>query len=206
MGAALSIREMVDLIHDADTAITRASRKALLKVTLQAELKAKQNASQQFTGRHGRTLSGGLNNAIYSGFERESDEELSGFVGTHGIPYGRVQEYGSDGPITPKQAKHLWVKNYRVGPQFKRITPREFMAARLRDPRHWPIFRSKNDKLIAWHSDSITSATKSDVTALFFLMDQVTIPARPYLGPAMEEASENFSEEFARFYAQELFG
>ncbi len=188
MSNVRDISELMESIRGSNSALDRASKKALVKVTLDAERAAKFNAVRNFTGRNGYTLSGMLLNSIYSGFEGSGDN-LSGFVGTRTIPYGRIQEEG--GTITPKTAKHLWVKNYNVGGAAKRMTPKEFMLAKERSPREYAIFKSKRGTMVAWKIEGRGQYAKA--TALFFLLDSVEIPSRPYVGPAVEDAAKAFT-------------
>jgi hypothetical protein len=67
MANVRDISELMASIQGSRSAIDRATKKALVKVTLDAERNAKINATRQFTGRNGYTLSGGLLNSIYSG-------------------------------------------------------------------------------------------------------------------------------------------
>lgn len=200
MANVRDISELMEAIRGSKSSIDRASKKALVKVTLDAERNAKANSAVQFTGRNGYTSSGFLLNSIYSGFEG-NDQNLTGYVGAR-APYARIQEQG--GTVVPKKAKHLWVKNFNVGGAVKRMTPSEFMQAKEHDPKHFAIFRAKSGTLVAWQLQGRGPYAKA--TALFFLLDRVDIPARPYVQPAVQAAAEAFPLEFARFYAAERFG
>jgi len=198
---AMTLNQLVDSLRNAEAGVDRATKRALVQVTLQAEATAKVNAKAQFTGRHGRTLTGALLNSIYSGFEFDG-ADLKSFVGVRNIPYGRIHEFGGD--ILPTKAKHLWMKSHYVGPRFKRMTPREFMNERMRAPQAFKFFESKKGTLAAWHVEPSKKGGRGAVTALFFLLDRVTIPARPYITPAVKQAWDNFPLAFARQLAREV--
>lgn len=204
----LDIKELVKVVRDAKDGLERAKILALVKVLLSGEAKAKDNYRKEFIGRNGRTLSGMLLNSIYSGMEKPEGDDLTGFVGVRNIPYGAVHEFGSDGPITPKKAKHLWVKNHHVDSRFKRMTPREFMQSKMQSPDEFSIHKTKSGNLAAWHVDLIGKgkAKRQKVTALFFLLDSVKIPERPYIRPAVAEAWEEYPLAFAQFIAKEMYG
>lgn len=199
-------KEIVEAIANARRGVQRAAYKALVQITLKAEAFAKINARTQLNGRNGRTLSGALFNSIYSTVIKEHGEFV-GEVGVRNIPYGAIHEFGSGGlpggVITPVTAKHLWVKNYMVPPQFKRMTPKEFMAMRIREPERFPIFKTPGSQSItAWYAER--KGNHTELKALFFLRDSVKMPERPYLRPAVADATEEYPLAFARFYAGEI--
>jgi phage gpG-like protein len=198
---AQTLQELLKSLREAEAGSDRAAKRALVEVTLRAEAQAKVNAKAQFTGRNGRTLTGALLNSIYSGFDFNDSTSLTSFVGVRNIPYGRIHEFGGD--ITPKKANHLWVKNHAV-PRFKRMTPREFMEQRLRAPEEFKLFESKRGTLVAWHVEPKGRGARARVTALFFLLDKVRIPDRPYVTPAVEQAWDAFPLAFARQLAREV--
>jgi hypothetical protein len=57
-------------------------------------------------------------------------------------------------------------------------------------PRDFALFRAKSGTLVAWKLDGKGAYAKA--TALFFLLDSVDIPARPYVQPAVQVAAESF--------------
>lgn len=167
-------------------------------MTQRAETLAKQNSTKQFIGRNGRRLSGRMLNSIFSGFEKGRVLPTS-FVGTRGIPYGRIHEEG--GEIHPVKAKHLWVKNYEAPNKFKRLTPTEFMKAMRANPDEYAIIPSQPGGLIA----ALIDKTSGEVDEpLFFLKKKVKIPKRPYLRPAVKEATKDFAKITARMIRKEL--
>lgn len=184
--AIRNIRELSRYIRNTRSAIVKAHAEAMLKVTLDAEGLAKRNATQQFTGRNNYKLTGRLLNSIFSGFSPfNAGQSLpTGFIGTRGIPYGRIHEFG--GVIEPVNAKHLWLKMHGVS-GFKRITPKEFVSKMQKNPKQYRIFKSKKGNLIAAFINN-----KKKIKPLFVLRDKVTIPARPYLQPAVDEAVKKF--------------
>jgi len=196
---------MVDYIKGMNNAFTRGYSLALLQATIDAERLAKRNATRQFTGRRNRKLSGRLLNSIYSGFTEAGGMPQS-FIGTKGIPYGAVHEYGHDG-IKPVKAQHLWVKMWGgAADKFRRMTPTDFIKE-MRNSKAFQIFRSKAGNLLAFHVVKISGKkVKYKLTPLFHLRDEVKIKERPYLRPAIEEAFEDFGGIAAKRIAQELVG
>lgn len=192
--ARRNIEELVDYLRSSTDAVGIAYVRTLVGVLSIAEAKAKRNATQQFTGRRGRKLSGRLLNSIFTmvDFNRGNSLLPVGVLGTRGIPYGRIHEYG--GEITPKKAKHLWVKQWGGrADKFRRLTPTEFIKLKQQNPSQYKIFRSQANRnnLIAAYEPSA-----GDVVPLFVLRDRVNIPSRPYLTPAVEEALKEFPGRF----------
>lgn len=184
--------------------MVKAHALAMLEIIQDAERRAKENAKRQFIGRNGRRLTGRLLNAIYSGFTpfRPGQSLPRGFIGTRGIPYGRIHEFG--GTITPKTARHLWIKQWGGrADKYRRMTPREFIQAKEQDPDRFAILTSKRGGMIAAELEKRRNRP-SNITALFVLKDKVTIPARPYLIPAIEDALEAYPKVARRLLTKEL--
>lgn len=190
------IRELQEYIGKLNDDVEKAKALALIATVADAEAFAKRNATKQFIGRRGRKLTGRLLNSIYSGVEVK-DNKLEGFVGTRGIPYGRIHELG--GEIYPVKAKHLWVKMYGgKADNFRRMTPSEFIQAKEANPKQFVIVKTNNALIAAWNEGKV----KSRLVPLFVLRNKVTIPARPYLAPAVEESMKRYPMHFNRIIKQ----
>lgn len=163
-----------------------AKVKAFIATMQLAESFAKRNATKQFTGRNGRTLTGNLLNSIYVDYKIQNNK-LTGSLGVRNIPYGAIHEFG--GTIEPVKAQKLWIPQYKNA---KKMTPREFMNLRKSNPREYFL----NDKVAGQKIGTRT------IVPFFYLVDKVTIPERPYLRPAMEEAQGHYNEYLAKFMAE----
>ena len=193
MPTARNILELVDYVRSAKTAVEKAALITQLRMSVEIEKEAKDNFRKKFghTG-SGYILTGAMLNAIYSDLDFRSKGKLPDIIaGTRGIPYGAIHEFG--GTIKPKNANHLWVKNYSHGiNRFKRMTPTEFMDAKKSQPRNFKIFRNpRTGKLIAAYVEGIRrkiqTTQTSKVVTLFSLKDEVKIPERPYIRPAVNK-------------------
>lgn len=193
----LGIRELVDYIKNLPSGVHRAVSKAQIAMLQKAEALAKVNAKKQFTGRHGRILTGGLLNNIFTGFEK-GDLYPIGFIGVRSIPYGAIHEFGSEGlpggVIKPVKAKKLWIPQYKTT---GRMTPREFIKLKMQNPRMFFL----NDK-VAGKWENPKSKVKR-LIPMFYLVDKVRIPARPYLVPAIEASIEFFPGYLDKFIEEE---
>lgn len=199
--AVRNIKELSQYMRRTRSAIVRSHAETMLRVLLEAEGIAKKNATKQFIGRNGRRLSGRLLNSIFSGFEPFNPGQSlpRGFIGTRGIPYGRIHEEG--GNITPKNAKWLWVKQWGgKADAFRRMTPTEFVGRmKAKDRRFKIIGKGTRGKL------AVFQALKSDdPVALFALASSVTIPPRPYLGPAVEEVTSKYGAIAKKIFVKNL--
>lgn len=182
------ISELADYIQASKDATLKAYTRALLSFLSHAEAEAKRNATRQFIGRNGRRLSGRLLNSIYTDvvFDSSSNKLPVGVIGTRGIAYGRIHEYG--GKIEPKKAKHLWLKQWGGrADKFRRMTPTEFINEKNANPKEYKIFTSKKNNLIAAYTPA-----GGDIVPLFVLRSSVTMPERPYIRPAVETALKKF--------------
>lgn len=200
--ARRDLSELAGYLRSTKDAVFKAHTLSLLKFLSEAEALAKRNVTRNFVGRRGRKLSGRLLNSIFTRVELRSGSQLPvGIIGTRGIPYGAVHEYGNDN-IRPKKAKHLWVKQWGgKADKFRRMTPREFIAAKEADPRQYSIFPSKKGNLVAaW------TPTDKEVIPLFILRDRVSIPARPYIRPAIEEALNTYPQTMRQQIKQQFLG
>jgi phage gpG-like protein len=197
MAKPMDIMGMVNFIKEAPEAMDRALGLAQVVTIQRAEVQARLNAQKNFGHtKNGNRLTGGLNNAIFSGYEKGSGSNVpTAFLGTQGIPYGAIHEYGSEGlpggVIRPVKAQKLWIP---ARGNAGRMTPREFIALMKAQPNRYFI----TDK------GAFKEEAPNVFTPLFYRVDQVRIPARPYLTPAIETAYATFADTFERFYAQEL--
>lgn len=170
-------------------ATTRRALDGAMLETVEAAYKgAVINAKTEFNRTPGRTRSGQLMNSIYRHYDNKT---RVGYVGAK-LPYAAQKEFG--GTIHPVNAKHLWVKNWvGAASAYKRLTPKEFMAQKAADPRHFALFRNpKTSKLIAAYRAGRGGTAQT--VALFALVDEVTQPATPFIRPAVEKAYAAFNE------------
>lgn len=191
MARVKDIKDLSRYIQTTKNSVKRSYSETLLRVTQQAEAFAKQNSTKQFVGRNGRRLSGRLLNSIFSGVNpfTTGTGMPTGFVGTRGIPYGRIHEVG--GVIVPVKRTWLWIKQWGgAADRFRRMTPRDFVGKLKQKDRDFKILGKKNSKgKIAVYQPR--SDTRSMVK-LFALAKRVNMPARPYLTPAADKAVKMF--------------
>lgn len=195
MATVGDLQDMVNFIRETPDKMNKALALAQIATIQRAQVLAKKNAQKEFIGRHDRRLSGSLMNNIYSGYEKKEDGVPSAYLGVANIPYGAIHEFGSDGlpggVIKPVKAKKLWIP---ARANAGRMTPREFINLMKAQPSRYFI----TDKG-AFREDAPTV-----FTPLFYRVNSVKIPARPYLTPAIEEAYKTFEDTFERFYQKEL--
>jgi phage gpG-like protein len=193
-----SVTLLRDWILEIKDGFQRANALAGVEMAQQAEKHAKQNITQQFTGRRGYRLTGRLLNSVFWAIEKGKQKGMPRMViGTRGIPYGAIHEFG--GTIDRKNWKYLWVKNWEAPRRFKRLTPKEFYDKQKRNPNIFE-YRGRTAGMVGAGAKVRarksalkgvkTSGTNADFTVLFFLVKSVTIPKRPYLQPAIREASK----------------
>jgi len=195
MAKTRNIAELSQYIRASRSQVIKAHGLALIRVTQEAEKLAKRNITREFIGRNKRRLSGRMLNATFSGFTTNTGQSLpSGFVGMRGIPYAAPHEFGAI--IKPTKAKALWIKQHGVQ-GFKRLTPREFFDRKKnqkKDASKKLTIRMKNGKMTAAGFED----REGNFTPLFFLKDEVKIPARPYVQPAIREAIQGFPRVVSR--------
>lgn len=193
MAKPRDITEMFDYIRSLADASQRAASLATIQTGQYAHVEAVKNVRTQFTGRNNRTLSGGLLNSIYVEYDAEPKSPvLEVHLGTRGIPYGRIHEFG--GEIEPVKAEKLWIPQYKYA---GRMTPTEFMELRRQNPKLYVITPD-----MAGRRDN-PSGGNDDITPLFMRVDRVEIPERPYLRPALTKAALAFVRFFTRQLANE---
>jgi len=212
MAKTKDIQFLADHIRQIKDGFKRAHALAAVEMGQKAELLAKKNIIKKFTGRKGYRLTGRLLNSVFWVLDKETKKGFPRILlGTRGIPYGAIHEFGGD--IERKNAQNLWVKNYEAPKQFRRLTPREFIQAKQQRPGQYIIlnqtafFRDVQDK-VALRKTALKDVKTSAETwhALFFLVKHVTIPERPYLRPAALEASKDYGHAVSRHWRRILKG
>lgn len=188
MTTALDIKELPRFIKESGDAVDKAISLAQIVHIQRAQVEARKNAQENFIGRNDRRLSGALMNNIFTGYEREAgNDSVTAFIGVKNIPYGAIHEFG--GEIKPVKARKLWIP---ARANAGRMTPREFINIMRSDDRYFITPKG------AFREDG------AGITPLFYRVDKVKIPERPYLRPALATAYENFADTFMRFYKQEV--
>lgn len=193
MARVYEIMELANYIRGLSDVTEKATVKALLATSVFVRAEGVKNASKTFTGRNDRTLTGTLMNNIFSGLEAGDGHFPDVFLGVRGIPYGAIHEFGSKGlpggKIKPVKAQKLWIPNRKAAGN---MTPRQFMDAMKSNPKAYYF----GPKMVGMRTATGT------VTPLFFRVDSVTIPERPYLRPAMEVGAERFGVYMERFLSE----
>jgi len=119
------------------------------------------NPNSTSAGRSGR--SGGLRNSI----EVFLDDEPYVSIGHQGVPYWRIHEYG--GIIRPVNKKWLTIP-----------ASDKYRGKRAFEFNNLTFINHRNDAQRAYLIDRLNNRIA------YFLRKKVTIPARPYIGPACE--------------------
>lgn len=188
------IQDMAKFIQDAPDAFQRAIGLAQIVTIQRAQVLAKENAQKNFTGRNNRRLSGALMNNIYSGY-KVSSSGIETYLGVANIPYGAIHEYGSaglpGGVIRPVKAQKLWIP---ARANSGRMTPREFIG----------LMKAQPDRYFITDKGAFREDAPNVFTPLFYRVDTVKIPARPYLRPAIDKAYESFAETFESILQKEV--
>lgn len=190
----LPIAMLLTKIRSLTSSYEKAILLTLSKIGALAQFHAVKNSKNNFIGRGQRTLTGRLMNSIFWKVGKHNGMD-SAFVGTRGIPYGKIHELG--GKIEPKKSKYLWVRSpyaAKKGSRFKNFTPKDFYMATKSDPSHYFFGGSFGSTGTAMYKRGKT------YQALFFLKKSVWIPSRPYLRPAAKIASDKIPE-----YLNEMF-
>ena len=197
MARRKNIGEIVSYMKGLKSIQKKARVLAMIEIVEIARGEALKNARKKFIGRNNRKLSGNMFKSIFGGYEITSNG-VGGYIGTKGIPYGAIHEYG--GEIKPKNARNLWVKNWDVPKVFKRMTPTEFVTNMLKKNSDFKIFKSKAGNQIAWYNKKTKS--KDVWIPLFFLKKSVQMPARPYLRPAVQVASKFYGDRYMKRFVE----
>ena len=193
MARTRPLSEFVNYISGLNTVNEKAQGVALIETMQLAERLAKQNYKKQFKGRGGRRLSGRLLNAIFSEYLPEKQTAL---LGTRGVPYGAIHEYG--GEIVPVIRKWLWIKSEAAwkDSRFKRITPTEFYQRAKKNSNYF-YYKNKVGKMVA-----MFQSQNGQMLPLFWLAKKVKIPERPYLTPAIEDATKKYNNFYQNRFNQ----
>lgn len=218
MARIYEIRQLAAVIKRISDNTRLAEIRALIRTTQKAELLAKTNARNNFTGTKIRPKTGALMNAIFSGIELSKNRRdakvsridiVGGVVGVKSRkgragtrPYGRIHEYG--GTIKPVKAKNLWIpllgpKSSGLAGRFKNMTPSDFVAAMQsrNDPTaRFAIIpgRSNPVAIVTLKRQYKSGKVKSKIIAMFSLRKSVEMPERPYIRPAIAEALAGHQE------------
>ncbi len=179
---AESVKVTVTGMSDLKKALEALGEAATGKMLAQAALAGAlpiQNAAKEKSPKRTRTLS----RSIHTEVEKEGETLAEVVVGTD-VEYAAIQEFG--GTITPKNTKYLAI-------------PLTSAAERYGSPRNYPVrlipvIRGGEGVLI----DVV------DYEAVYALKKSVTIPARPYLRPALDESVEAVKSAISRALKQQL--
>lgn len=159
-------------------------RRALTAAALDAEAEAKQNATTVLNVRTGR-----LRASIRGTVEQVSgDPAIVLRAGTDGgaVPYARIHEEG--GTIRPKRGRFLKIP---VGPALTGAGVSRLPPGRSGDFRFVP--NPRGGVLVG-----------RDGKVWFVLKRQVTIPARPYLAPAIATIQPRLADDLTRLLRRAL--
>lgn len=130
-----------------------------------------------------KVRTGRLLNSVKKEIVEEGDT-LYGEVGTEGVPYAGIHEFG--GTITPKNAQNLTIptsRNRRADGS-PRMSIRDVFATKKAFIAKGIVFLKKS---------------KDDIEPMFILKKSVTIPARPYIQPALAAKKEQILKDFGLF-------
>lgn len=190
------LQDVVRYIRSLDDKFEAQTMKALLATSQMAKKYAVENSKREFIGRNGKTLGGTLSNNIISGLEDGDGRYPDIYAGTKTIPYGRIHEYG--GEINPVKAKKLWIPQYAAA---KKMTPREFMDKMRANPKMYHLFPGAAMKATGPINGPLGSkkSAQRGWIPLFFLVDQVKMPERPYIRPALKSAMSHFPLYMEKF-------
>lgn len=191
MAMLRDLRQLPKLLEKVEGHAKKAQLKAMIQ-TLQIAKKESLINIKKFQNTQGRRRTGGLAKALFTEADIEKGKVV-GRMGSQGIPYGAIHEFG--GVVKHKKAQNLWLKQYTGGAsKFKNMTPREFVEKMRRFPGNFKIFKSKKGNLIAAFTfmKHLKKSMKTRMVPLFVLKKQVEIPPRPYIRPALERSMKSF--------------
>ena len=117
-----------------------------------------------------------------------ADKKIIGLVGTRGVPYAPVHEFGAE--IVPKKAKYLTIPigDNRRRDGLPRIRTKDIDA---------PFFVKKHGTLFMGGRDE---------GILFVLKKKITVPPRPYIQPAIDKHRENIYKRFSALLEKVIRG
>lgn len=175
-------KEVADLIREQIKEAKKNLKAQLFKALTIVEARVVQNIRKD-AGLQVR--SGKLLNSI-AGSKRVYEDEgiLVGELGPKGVPYARIHEEG--GVITPVKAKALTI-------------PTE--ENRRRDGLPKVPANQLTDSFVAKGMifQKLGIGKNAKITPMFILKQSVTIPARPYLAPALAATREQILKDFGIF-------
>lgn len=175
-GLKVSVSGLAGLKEALEKVRTATSGKLLVRAA-QAGALPVQNAAKQKSPKRTRTLSRSIHIEVL--LEEETQAEVT--VGTD-VEYAAMQEFG--GTITPKNAKYLAIPLTKAA---EAVSPRSF-PGKLR-----PVMNGQSGVLV-----------DDGGAAQYALKKSVTIPAHPYLRPALDENVEAVKDSMARALRQQL--
>lgn len=158
------------------------------------EAQIKQNIRRD-SGLHVRT--GALLNSVYKKVIIQGTS-ITGEVGTQGIPYARIHEFG--GTIVPVNKKFLAIpsEENRRPDGTPRITTQELMNGLGKS------FIMNNIIFLA--TAGAGKGSKPKLTPMFYLKKSVTIPKRPYIQPAIAAKQDEILKSFGLFISASFSG
>lgn len=145
------------------------------------EVAIKQNIRSK-SGLHVRT--GRLLNSVTKKID-DSGDTITGEVGTEGVPYASIHEFG--GTIKPKNAKALTIPldGNRRNDGSPIITISE-------------VFNTKK-AFVTRNGVVLLKNGKTSVQPMFVFKKSVDIPARPYMAPALAAKKDQILKDFGLF-------
>jgi phage gpG-like protein len=193
------IKEMADYIKRVKKDLRRASLLTLVELAQYAQVEAIRNVKRNFGGR-GHKLTGQLMNSIY--YEFEGTVKPVAYLGTRGIPYGRIHELG--GTIKPRAANWLWQPMPEKKGRFKRLTPSEFYKNYTKRGSRYGFINTRDNKgHLAIYEQKPGPDDVVRFKVLFMLRKKVNIKKRPYLRPAVEAALERYAPTYIKHFKHE---
>ena len=152
------------------------------------EAQIKQNIRRD-SGLHVRT--GALLNSVYKKVVLQGNTVI-GEVGTQGIPYARIHEFG--GTILPVNKKFLAIpsEENRRPDGTPKITTQELMGGLGKS------FIMNNVIFLATAAGG-SKSKYTKLTPMFYLKKSVTIPKRPYMQPAIAAKQDEILKNFGLF-------
>ncbi len=173
-----------ELMEDLENSVAQYKKELKLQVfralsVLETEIK--QNIRKN-AGLHVRT--GALLNSVSSTKKVIDDgKTISGEIGTEGVPYAAIHEFG--GTIVPTNKQWLTIpsEDNRRPDGLPKMSTKDLMAT-------GKSFIAKN---------TIFLKEGSGIKAMFFLKKSVTIPKRPYISTALAAKQEQIMKDFGLF-------
>jgi hypothetical protein len=203
----LDLRKLEQFQHDLKVLGTGGVRRIVLKVVQTAGLSAQAKAQAAVTGGNPlHTRSGRLRQSIGYRVQDQTNAVLlhlyAGGGGRGEVKYAASHEYGAT--IRPVRGKFLAIP---VGPALTgagvaRFSPRD-LQLRFIATRSGGILVLKTEQRTAGGRLKRGGAVG---TPYFVLVREVTIPKRPYLRPALEDAAHKLGPELAQHVRTAVLG